>query len=107
MTQAGAKGRQAFLGADHLLDLALARSLVGEAQRLGRRLDHASDYWEDHVREEILDRGAVSLECLGSTTWGFSLVETLSARWTPCGRTAGRRSRADPLCHFVRSQVLV
>jgi hypothetical protein len=68
MTQAVAKGRQAFLGADHLLGLALAPSPVGEAQRLGRRLDHASDYWEDHVRAEILDRGAGSLECLGSRT---------------------------------------
>jgi hypothetical protein len=90
MTQAIAKGRQAFLEADHLLGLALARSLVGQAQRLGRPLDHASDYWEDHVREEILDRGADSLECPGSTTWGDSFVETLSARWTPpCGRVAG------------------
>jgi hypothetical protein len=45
-----------------LLGLALARSLVGEAQTWGRRLGHASDNWEDHVREELLDRGAVSLE---------------------------------------------
>src|SRR4029077_14744531 len=89
MTQAVAKGRQAFLEADHLLGLASARSLVGEAQRLGRLLDHASDYWGDHVREEIFDRGAVSLECPGSTTWGDSFVGTLSARWTPqCGRVA-------------------
>jgi hypothetical protein len=49
--------------ADHLPDLALARSPVVEVQTLGRQVDHASDDQEDHVPEEIVDRGAVSLEC--------------------------------------------
>jgi hypothetical protein len=51
-----------------LPDLALAQSPVARVQTSDRQVDHASDYWEDHVREEILDRGAVSLECPGSTT---------------------------------------
>jgi hypothetical protein len=66
-TRGVAKGRPAFPGADHLPDLALARSPVVKVQTLDRQVDHASGYWEDHVREEILDRGAVSLACPGST----------------------------------------
>jgi hypothetical protein len=39
-----------------------------EVRTWGRQGDHASDYQEDHVREVILDRGAVLLECPGPTT---------------------------------------
>src|SRR5580692_4090489 len=64
-----AEDRPAFQEVDHLLDSALARSRAAAVQTSDRQADHASACWEDRVRWERLDRGAVPLDLPGSRTW--------------------------------------
>jgi hypothetical protein len=62
---ASAEDRPAFQEVDHLLDSALARSMAAAVQRSDRQADHTSAGWEDRIRGERLDRGAVSLDFPG------------------------------------------
>jgi hypothetical protein len=101
---ASAEDRPAFQEADHLLDSALARSMAAAVQRSDRQADHTSAGWEDRIRGERLDRGAVSLDFPGSRTWAPCFFPLDCA----AGAETGRFSRTDPLrTSFYNSGVFV
>jgi len=93
-----AQGRPAFQGADHLPDLESARSMAGAVQRSDRQADHASACWEDHVRGELLDRGAASSDFPESRPYYLTSPRICAAQKPRnAGAETDRLSRTDPL----------